>query len=325
MTDWYRTVSNPRSLALYRYLDQIGLLRTYAHKVLFVVFLGAYLPLIGLVIFLYTRYEPFGPSATTYILAVATIVGLVAVHRTLDRLPAPIRMATDALDAYLDTGKFQKLPEDLHDEAGTLLRDVNRAVQVFEQHRCELERAAHTDFLTGVWNRRGMQARIRERGVVDYEHPACIVLIDIDNFKEFNDRWGHSNGDIALQRVAECLSTTVAAEKGCEDALIARWGGEEFLVLLPFSIEGTYECVERMRRDLRALLFHVDEITDLRIQHLGHDRNVATATSITISAGICALTAGEAIEKCISCADRALYFAKQEGRDRTRLCRQPVP
>ncbi len=278
-------------------MDRVAWLRTYARKVLFVAFLGTHVPLIALIVYLSARYEPLKPSTALLLTLAATLTSTAGVLWTMDRLMVPIRLATRALGRYLETGDVEELPTDLNDEVGTLLRNVNHSVLTFERHRNELERSAHTDALTGLLNRRGLEARLRETNVLDRESSICIALVDIDHFKSFNDTFGHSMGDIALQKFGRYLHDICCEKWGSEWDFIVRWGGEEFLLLLPATAACTF---------LEALRVGVQSI-DLEQSH---------RATITISAGYAVRRPEESINECIHRADEALYRAKVEGRDR---------
>jgi diguanylate cyclase (GGDEF)-like protein len=123
----------------------------------------------------------------------------------------------------------------------------------------------------------------------------CIALLDIDFFKQVNDRYGHATGDEVLR----VFSATARASQRANDVL-ARWGGEEFLLLLP----------DAAPQDARAVLQRMAERVDAMAVTGLHGRR------ITFSAGLATRRAGEPFADTISRADRALYQAKEAGRDR---------
>jgi diguanylate cyclase (GGDEF)-like protein len=170
--------------------------------------------------------------------------------------------------------------------------------------RSELEAAlsriqelATRDALTGLPNRRcatdlfAQLARSAERN----GSPLSVGLIDLDHFKRINDTYGHKAGDIVLQRFAETATGALR-----ESDVLARWGGEEFLVLLPDTpVKKAYQSMARVRAAL--------EQTRLL---------TADAAAVTFSAGLAQFRPGESIEHTVERADFALYRAKSEGRNR---------
>ena len=172
-----------------------------------------------------------------------------------------------------------------------------------------LERLARTDALTGLWNRRGFDEAapylLRKLERTGHTRLAAVAIADIDSFKGINDRHGHPIGDAVLARFAKLLQAAV--ERG---DFLARLGGEEF-ALLAIGIDGAtlLERVERVRQLVR--------VPDADILHL---------PSVTVSFGVAqigpnTLSLRDALER----ADRALYRAKEEGRDRSILDQLPAP
>jgi len=165
-----------------------------------------------------------------------------------------------------------------------------------------IERLSMLDHLTNLPNRRSSDIKINaewNRAMRD-RTPISILMLDVDRFKNYNDSYGHNQGDKALLSVAETLSATI---KRSSD-FAARWGGEEFIVLLPGTdLNGAYDVAEQIRKNIEKVeLPCVDE----------------KLTKVTISIGINIWEHGQnmTIEEFVAGADKALYKAKEKGRNR---------
>jgi diguanylate cyclase (GGDEF)-like protein len=179
------------------------------------------------------------------------------------------------------------------------MRNDNLALVTSQSRSLEFEQAASVDALTGIHNRRWLlEAYPRAIARCDHDgQPMCLLIIDIDLFKSFNDRFGHLAGDAVLRRVARQLADGLRAQD-----LIARYGGEEFLILLPHSnLDEALLIAERLR-DLVATECGLE--TELGVQ------------SVTLSCGVAQMTSNETLDELTSRADAALRRAKENGRDR---------
>ncbi|MFO7993618.1 MAG: diguanylate cyclase [Marinobacter sp.] len=166
----------------------------------------------------------------------------------------------------------------------------------------KLRRMATTDSLTGLFNRRHMTylvekelARFQRNG-----HPVAFLVLDIDHFKAINDEHGHETGDRVLEDVADIIRAQFRTQD-----LIARWGGEEFLAVLPDTrLHRAQASAERVRQAL-----------------LAHDWLAPNGDSIdiTISAGVSEFRGDDDLNSAINRADRALYRSKELGRNRVEL------
>lgn len=162
----------------------------------------------------------------------------------------------------------------------------------------ELKQLAFRDALTGLPNRRMLDEQLAIANITSHEmnYDFGIALMDIDNFKNVNDTYGHSMGDNVLKMVAKSLQSGIMRTD-----IIARWGGEEFICLLRGTDE---ESLKRVAERLRML-----------IQASGIRMN-SNEVKVTISIGATLHKAGETIEDMIERADKLLYQSKQDGRNR---------
>nr|WP_255639420.1 GGDEF domain-containing protein [Deinococcus betulae] len=175
------------------------------------------------------------------------------------------------------------------------LSTFGRNITIERAETAAFEALANTDLLTGLANRRAMLTRVQ--ATFSLSPRAAVFLVDVDRFKRINDRFGHDVGDQVLQSVAGCLKQGVGAH-----GYVARWGGEEFLVLLPGGGE-----VETVAEALLA-----------RVRQQGSCKGVR----VTVSLGGAAGAEVETVEEWLRLADARLYEAKTGGRDRAEL-RQP--
>ena len=165
----------------------------------------------------------------------------------------------------------------------------------------ELQEIAYIDPLTRLPNRRLLEQTLESRAqeFERYGWRFGVAFIDIDRFKRVNDQVGHAAGDAVLGMVARSLSSGSRASD-----MVGRWGGEEFLVILPHA---GLEEVERASERMRALVQHSHLLFE------GH------RVSVTVSIGAAAVQAGEGHEELLKRADRAMYESKRLGRNRSTL------
>ncbi len=162
----------------------------------------------------------------------------------------------------------------------------------------ELELVATTDELTRLANRREMNNRLTYEfdRIKRSKEPLSVLIMDLDNFKSVNDRYGHSFGDFILKEFADVLKNNLRSTD-----YIARWGGEEFLVLMPNTNgqQAKYKA-EELARKVREREFTQED----------------QSVTITVSGGVAEVNANLSIEELINLADSYLYKAKSAGRNR---------
>lgn len=188
------------------------------------------------------------------------------------------------------------------DELGVLASEVNLMLDMIEGQVNDLTAQSMTDTLTALPNRRAFDMRLAlEFGRARRQaHALSLLVLDVDFFKRFNDRYGHPAGDVALHAVAEVLGSACTR---AED-FAARMGGEEFAVLLPNTpMDGAVDIALRIERLLAAQAIpHADS---------------AVSAHLTASIGIASIHAqDETAHALVERADRALYAAKEQGRNR---------
>jgi diguanylate cyclase (GGDEF)-like protein len=187
----------------------------------------------------------------------------------------------------------------------TALTDMAQKLAKREQElraaNCHLEQLASIDALSGLANRRGFDARLTMvwQRAGKLARPVSLLMIDVDYFKQFNDRYGHVEGDVCLRRIGKLL---MDAARDIDD-LPARYGGEEFALLLPGSdTDRALEVGEQLRRS----------VEDMCVTHAD-----APLGQVTISVGIAAMepAAGGEAGQLVEAADAGLYSAKRRGRN----------
>lgn len=152
-----------------------------------------------------------------------------------------------------------------------------------------LNLSSHTDFLTGLWNRRYLFLRLEEEMAcaARKKKPLCVAMIDADDFKTMNDTYGHSVGDVILSYLAAIFKRNTRAND-----IVTRWGGDEFAIVFPeTSLTDACEVMERIRGKVEA--------------------EIGASYGLTISAGIIPLQHDQDVKRLLMKADQALYKAKE--------------
>ena len=218
----------------------------------------------------------------------------------------------ERLAGPMDATMLAGLLEQLSSATSTMQVANTRLIDELEQAATEsraladrliqAERAAVTDALTGVLNRRGLMAAVEkaQADAVASGVPMALTVVDIDHFKRFNDRFGHAMGDDVLRFVARHMADRLEKDGG----FVGRLGGEEFVGVMPgTTAQAAAGRIDRIRADLAGQVL----------------RSAADGSSmgrISFSAGVAEHRAGQSADQLIERADGALYTAKRLGRDR---------
>jgi diguanylate cyclase (GGDEF)-like protein len=227
----------------------------------------------------------------------------------------PVTLAVPLYSAQRVTGVIA-----LYREGGVPFdqKDLDTVVFLAEQGGVAIEnvllhedaqRLSLTDGLTGVWNRRYLQMQFRQTlaSANRFDRPFSVLMLDLDNFKDVNDTFGHQRGDAILIEFSQRAGAALR-----EIDTFVRYGGEEFVCLLAETdISGARTTAEKIRQTIAG-----DPFTAV-----GED-----PVSVTVSIGVaCYPLHGSGYQSLIEAADQALYRAKEDGRDRVRVAKRPAP
>jgi diguanylate cyclase (GGDEF)-like protein/PAS domain S-box-containing protein len=211
----------------------------------------------------------------------------------------------DGQEIWLET-QTSKFREGAHEGRVVTMRDITRrrhAELALERANHELASLVWTDGLTGLANRRRFDEALASEWsrALRGRYPLAVLLMDVDHFKLFNDRYGHQAGDHCLITVAQTLGSGVTRSSD----LAARYGGEEFAVILPATgVDDAARLAERIRQTITLLL----------LDHRGSPYGV-----VTVSMGVAGAVPheGGSVHDIVRAADEALYISKREGRNCT--------
>jgi diguanylate cyclase (GGDEF)-like protein len=266
--------------------------RSFSAKLLAVAFAGIHVPLLLLIVWLVWQSELEAAQRWNIglVVLVATLLGTGATLWVLYRLLAPLRDAASALDLYYAEQRLPLLPEQGEDELGRLLRGINRSLRGIDAGLRDLKKHALFDPLTEALNRRGCeQALASSVAAAEAEQwPFALFVLDLDNLKPINDRYGHAAGDQVLVRLVESAFGWLGAQDW-----VGRWGGDEFLV-------GVHAPGDAATLKLNQWLSALEQ---------GGDGQAP----IYVSAGCALYRPGEVVADLYRRADAAMYRAKFAG------------
>jgi len=196
----------------------------------------------------------------------------------------------------------------IYNECGEIVAVVETISDLTElkNTQIQLEKLATIDALTGIANRRHFDDQLNSiwLNAQRYKQPLSLLMIDVDYFKQYNDLYGHQDGDSCLIKVANCIASAL---KRSLDSVF-RYGGEEFIVLLPDTNQtGAYYMAERIR----------EAVVEMALEH----EKSRVSEFVTVSIGIATQYPAAELksEQLVLSADEALYTAKAEGRNRSSL------
>ncbi len=251
-------------------------------------------------------YLPGRKESPVADLEVGESVGEISV---IDRQPASANVVATAPSRLIeiDEDLLWRIAKQSHGVALNLLailskrlRHGNLVIDEIQQKMQAIEQDALIDPLTGLYNRRWLNSMLeRQIQRADQDHqPLSVIMIDIDHFKLYNDTYGHQAGDQALRKVSDVITQYLRPND-----TIARYGGEEFLALLPnTALDRAREVAERLRLVVKSI--SIPGSSDEQLP------------AVTLSIGIAQHRNNRGSSELVDTADKALYCAKREGRDR---------
>jgi len=222
---------------------------------------------------------------------------------------SPVSEGSNQIDylmvVSIDTTAQNKTREELEQLNDKLEAKVYKRTLELESANKQLHQLSETDFLTKLPNRLAFDRRLSENIAMAErsKQPITLLMLDIDHFKKYNDKFGHNTGDIVLQKIAKTIDSSLLRKTD----LMARYGGEEFVILLPETdLEFGFSIAEKIRMNIESL----------NVQY----GKPAVISNLTVSIGIASLKPDQlnAVD-LLKLADKALYVAKNSGRNNCQI------
>jgi len=290
-----------KELRVYSFLSRMLPRQSYISKVMLTAFAGIHIPLLSLVVFLLLAQHIVGLTRTQIVVVVllATLFGMLWTLYALHALLAPVTFAARSLHTYLVDQKLPELPTHYTDDAGRLMANMQMTIEQMDEQMRSLRELSRTDYLTGIYNRAAGEERLAEdvSRARRSDDAMSLIFFDIDYFKQINDTEGHLVGDLCLKHTVETIAGSIR-----QGDWLARWGGDEFVLVLWDALGRSPEAVlQRIRTALRSSPVHTVD---------------GDAVFITLSMGVCRYNHVDAPGDLLRKADGALNLAKRSGRDR---------
>ena len=281
-------------LGVYHRLSQISPLSdSYAGKFALAAFVGVMIPLLTFIVYLMlsrTDWNDMYPVLAALVLA--CFAGFLGTLWMLRELLMPIELTAQALRSYIDSRKLPDLPVHFQDRAGKLMEGTQYTLSQLHETITRLERVSDTDELTGIYNRRSGEKRLAEevaRAERDLQ-TFQLAFFDVNDFKQINDKHGHSAGDAVISHVAALLQLNTR-----RGDWVARWGGDEFIVGLHRN-RALKMVMERIIKAVAASPCEIAPGLELRVG---------------VSCGVAEYRFGSGPAGVLADADKAMYAAKQ--------------
>ncbi len=285
----------------YALLSWLGFPKSYRGKIMLVAFLGTHAPLIALALYLLLLGSSIGLESALRLFVVVvpiTLIGTGATLLALRGLLAPMSLTVSALEQYIDDRKVPALPASFTDEAGKLMASVQYAIGHLDETVRSLEHLSATDHLTGLLNRRQGEKALAEEAAKLRRGKEMVTLgvVDLNKLKHINDTYGHQAGDACIRHVADVIRRHIR-----QGDWLARWGGDEFVLVLcdANSFALTEVVLQRIVEDLKDSPVRLPRGEEL---------------TLSVTVGASRYSGEEDLWELLDKADEAMYEAKREGR-----------
>lgn len=285
-------------LPLYNLVARIPGPKNFAIKIFLFSFIGTQLPMFALLFYVLLNVQLTPEILTTVsIVLITAALGSASTVLALLAYTEPVSAVRKALQNFTMQDEVPQLPVGANDEIGELMNNTQGALKKLHSMLHNMHDMSIRDELTGLYNRRffNQQADMLLIRAARYEEPISVIYIDVDHFKEINDKFSHQVGDHALRQIGNILSDSA---RGSD--LAARLGGDEFVVVFPnTSLAKAKMLGERLRQNL-----------------LNHDWSaLLPGQRVTLSMGVAEAMPGDTLDQFLARADQNLYKAKDGGRD----------
>jgi diguanylate cyclase (GGDEF)-like protein len=296
-----------RSLRLYdllhRLLQYLDLTLSFRAKVALAVLTSVLLPL-GAMEFYFILYMPLRGVEQQRLIWVGVLAAMGAAvlgYWTLSTILRPLADTSKQLNQYLADRTMPDLPMHYKDEMGLLMANINYLTLRLEEHVSHFQENAAFDHLTGVYNRRASESRLKDSIELSRirQNRLSFALLDLDYFKEMNDGFGHDFGDEVLRHLGELLRQNIRRSDW-----VGRWGGDEFVIAIH---GGETEAVAMVSRLCEVVRREPVEAPDRTFKRL------------SLSVGVCEWSDNMDAHALYTKADEALYLAKRQGRDQVQI------
>lgn len=292
-----------KTLRLYDLLHRLALARSYRAKVGIAVMCSVLVPL-GAMEFYFILFSPLRGKELEHAIWVGCLAACAAAllaYWTLSKILRPLGETSRQLDRYLLDRTLPELPLHYKDELGLLMSNVSYLTQRLEEHVSQFRENAAFDHLTGVYNRRASESRLRDSIELARirQNRLSFALLDVDYFKTMNDTYGHDFGDAVLRQLGEVLRQNVR-----NTDWVGRWGGDEFVLAIQGGETEAVAMVSRLCDVVR------------REPLLAPD---GACRYLSLSVGVCEWSEAMDAHALYMKADEALYYAKRRGRDQVQI------
>lgn len=292
-----------RALFIYDLLHRLPFARSYRSKVALAVLFSVLLPVAAMetwfIVFSPLRGE--GLEQAILVTCVGAALASVFAYWMLDGILRPIQVMARQLNLFVNERVLPDLPGHYKDEVGSLMSNVNYVSRNLYELFENTAQTALVDHLTGAYNRRSSESRLRDAVELSRirQSNLCLAILDLDDFKSLNDNYGHEFGDTVLRQLGELLRSNVR-----RGDWVGRWGGDEFVIAIQGGESEAQAMLSRICEAVRQEQFMAPN---------------GSVHRLTLSCGVCEWSDTLDPNNLFARADEALYRAKRGGRDQVSL------